>query len=701
LNGSGTALLRRLAPLAAGTVVALVATTFPIHAGLSVGAPSAVTAAEPSPSGSPAPLGTPVVPDVTSDPSAGASSSTTPDVTPAPTDTAVPSPADSATAPADPPTPVPDPTVDPSPSASADPAPAPSPEASPSADPSPSAEPSATPKPYTLTPGQQDGADTATPVPVYRLRAAANAITPMANTTSPHTNYTFGDPNCATCHASHTALSPALVKTSVQAQVCYTCHTSGGDASTDIQGAFIAAPLNNEATDSYYSHPVGDASASLHVLDENNEFQGTLNRHAVCADCHNPHDATSTRPAESTTGWTAPGNISGADTVAVANGATATAPTYTLLKPGRTVYEYQLCIKCHSSFTTLPTRSTTRPSWWALDKGIEFNPANASTHPVEARGKNQTAQMAGSLAGTSPFKAWNYAIDSTIRCASCHGDSSTVNQTASGTPKTPAADGSNATHASPNRGLLIAPYRDRTLKPAGQAYNAADFALCYLCHAEDPFINPNLQLGATNTSFTLHEYHLKEIGSRSGRGTNIDVAGNGEGLAVCAECHFRIHSTAIAYKVGDTAPVARSNNSPSLVNFAPNVVGPTGFQPTWATPNSSGSGYCALTCHGTQHNNSNTSYVTAPAAGFSASPTSGAAGGSGLVVQFTDASRYVSTSNGHWSWTFGDGGTSTLQSPSHTYLSAGTYTVTLTLSRTGTGASSSTLTRTGYITVTP
>ena len=33
-----------------------------------------------------------------------------------------------------------------------------------------------------------------------------------------------------------------------------------------------------------------------------------------------------------------------------------------------------------------------------------------------------------------------------------------------------------------------------------------------------------------------------------------------------------------------------------------------------------------------------------------------------------------------WSWSFGDGGTSTAQNPSHTYTAAGTYTVTLTAS---------------------
>jgi gliding motility-associated-like protein len=54
-----------------------------------------------------------------------------------------------------------------------------------------------------------------------------------------------------------------------------------------------------------------------------------------------------------------------------------------------------------------------------------------------------------------------------------------------------------------------------------------------------------------------------------------------------------------------------------------------------------------------------------------------------VPVQFTD----VSTASGgaiinQWAWDFGDGGTSTLQNPSHTYLAAGTYNVTLIVSTT-------------------
>lgn len=49
-----------------------------------------------------------------------------------------------------------------------------------------------------------------------------------------------------------------------------------------------------------------------------------------------------------------------------------------------------------------------------------------------------------------------------------------------------------------------------------------------------------------------------------------------------------------------------------------------------------------------------------------------------LTVTFTDTSTGSADIVG-WNWTFGDGGTSSLQNPAHTYLASGAYTVTLTV----------------------
>jgi PKD repeat protein len=63
-----------------------------------------------------------------------------------------------------------------------------------------------------------------------------------------------------------------------------------------------------------------------------------------------------------------------------------------------------------------------------------------------------------------------------------------------------------------------------------------------------------------------------------------------------------------------------------------------------------------------------------PITNFSAYPTNTICSG---FVQFSDLSANVPT---EWLWEFGDGDTSSLQSPSHTYLASGVYTVTLTTS---------------------
>ena len=82
--------------------------------------------------------------------------------------------------------------------------------------------------------------------------------------------------------------------------------------------------------------------------------------------------------------------------------------------------------------------------------------------------------------------------------------------------------------------------------------------------------------------------------------------------------------------------------------------------------------------------------VPAPVANFTADTVRGPLP---LSVNFSDQSTGSINS---WAWSFGDGGSSTAQDPSHTYSSSGTYTVSLTV--TGPGGSD-TETKPDYITV--
>ena len=76
-----------------------------------------------------------------------------------------------------------------------------------------------------------------------------------------------------------------------------------------------------------------------------------------------------------------------------------------------------------------------------------------------------------------------------------------------------------------------------------------------------------------------------------------------------------------------------------------------------------------------------------PSAAFTFSPASPVVN---QPVQFSDSSTGNPTS---WSWDFGDGGTSSVQHPSHAYATVGTFTVTLTVGNAaGSNATSRTVT---------
>jgi len=470
--------------------------------------------------------------------------------------------------------------------------------------------------PVVLSPGQRRGEVVADPVPRYRLdpsigstdlpiatasgtgRTVSYALRmPLAapgDPTSPHVQIGLASDACAACHTVHQAQGPLLFPTAgAQSNVCFTCHDGTG-ASTDVQSDWSSAaiPTNDPSTSSWYSHPATTDDGHTSALED--EFGGVLNRHAVCADCHQPHLADGTASIGSVVGWSSSGAIAGAGAVTVTNGAAGAGATYAW-KLGSTL-EYELCFKCHSGFTQLLAQDPTHPSRWALDKALEFNPANVSYHPVEAAGKNQSNAMALSLAGTSPYKLWQFSTDSTIRCVHCHGDSAKAN------PASPPDPGSQLdNHSSPNRGILIAPYRDRLLNSAG-LYNAQSFALCYVCHAEAPMADDSGDV-RQDTNFSFHGYHLGAIAGSGTARQDIDVPNSGQGNALCAECHFRIHSSALA--VNGQPPAT------GLVNFAPNVA-PLPGSPMFkaATPTSMGT--CTLVCHGKSHVGYGYDYPTPP-----------------------------------------------------------------------------------------
>jgi predicted CXXCH cytochrome family protein len=448
---------------------------------------------------------------------------------------------------------------------------------------------------------------------VFRPAEDAGSTLEAGAYVSPHTidPASLNSDMCAACHTTHTAQALMLFPESTQSALCFSCHDgTGSDANVLAQYTRPGLPANNDATRSYYSHPA--TAASNHVLDDEADMAGRSNRHAQCADCHQPHRADDTAPVQTINGWEVGGPILGASGVAVTNGAANTVPTFTWTAEPE--YEYQLCFKCHTGFTQLLDNTGRPPSQQVLDKSVELNPANLAYHPVEAAGKNTGYWMDRSLSGLAPGKLWQFTTSSTVRCTHCHA--SGVNTT---TPA-PAADGVIDPHASVNRGVLLRNYRDRLLKSGAAAYTNTDFRLCYLCHAEGPMLDEQGNR-RQDTAFQYHGLHTSGIGSGVGSTQpSIDTAGAGTGEAVCAECHFRIH--------GSTYP-GNTNAEPEsrLVNFAPNIQGPivngteqpigfSSYVPAVRDGNGNiiqpaQNGTCTLVCHGESHSNEG---YTGPAA---------------------------------------------------------------------------------------
>ena len=137
------------------------------------------------------------------------------------------------------------------------------------------------------------------------------------------------------------------------------------------------------------------------------------------------------------------------------------------------------------------------------------------------------------------------------------------------------------------------------------------------------------------------------------------------------------------------AGFALASGSPFNVNAGQTVVVSISFDPGSA---GSFTGSVVFASNGGISTNAVTgSAAITPSAAFTGNPPNGAAT---LLVNFTDASSGIVTSR---AWDFGDGGTSTLTSPSHPYTNPGAFSVSLTVFG---PLGSDMLTLSNYITVT-
>ncbi|MBI5488718.1 MAG: CxxxxCH/CxxCH domain-containing protein [Deltaproteobacteria bacterium] len=392
--------------------------------------------------------------------------------------------------------------------------------------------------------------------------------------------------DCATCHDRHGSSSGTALFDSEEPP-CLTCH-DGAPAATNIQGQLAKA----------FQHPV--SRTGRHDLFEAGTAAAygatpTDNRHAECVDCHDPHYAR----GGYTPGTTSSNRLLGVGRIRVTNGAAGTVPAYTYVPSsdptGTPLAEYQVCFKCHSSWTAQPAG--------AADLALLFNPANESFHPVEGAGRNTSATMTASLAGGTGLP--HLTTTSTVWCSDCHASSdmprtvSLLSGYTGAIPTGPHGSDAGATDVNFSSKVLRANYRVEQLSSTA-AFASSNFEFCFICHSSAPFATTGT--GArTDTAFRFHGFHMGNIDGnpRGGVAGDIDVrnAGRaGQGNAVCKECHYNIHGNR-------SSGWASDRTYQRLVNFAPSVSGPAGdaADPTWNRTGRS----CTLRCHNFSHNPEN------------------------------------------------------------------------------------------------
>jgi hypothetical protein len=165
--------------------------------------------------------------------------------------------------------------------------------------------------------------------------------------------------------------------------------------------------------------------------------------------------------------------------------------------------EYQVCLKCHASFTSLPTYA---PAGWdgttyvadglpkltattgeqipdSRDMAQEFNPYNASFHPVAAQGRNQGIPEGAFVPG------WSAA--SLVYCSDCHSNAS-----------------SGAPHGSALLHLLSGQADYQTA--ASSSPRSAGGELCFDCHDREDYVANGSDSNFRRGNRNLHGQHADD-----------------------------------------------------------------------------------------------------------------------------------------------------------------------------------------------
>ena len=353
---------------------------------------------------------------------------------------------------------------------------------------------------------------------------------------------------CISCHQVHNAPSGSELLRGANEQDCMVCHSGSAKISPAIPNVMAEfAKVGHPFPTNNTPHQAGESD----LLNEN--------RHATCADCHNPHSS-----AKVTVFPPAPAirisqsNVAG---ISASDGVTPIQPA---------INQYENCLRCHGTSTgKTANRIYGYLPVWTVSAGDPLNviPQFASTatssHPVTHDRSSPLPQPSLlaymlNLDGATPARA----MGTRIFCTDCHNSD---DNREFGGPGPNGPHGSKFYHIlerryefsqAPRPGLPIT-----NLFPNPDLSVNGPYALCGKCH--------DLKQVMANTSFNGHSMHINAGFS-------------------CSTCHT-------AHGMGSVSP---SISGERLVNFDANVVAANG--PTPISYNRA-KNTCNLVCHGQPH----------------------------------------------------------------------------------------------------
>jgi predicted CXXCH cytochrome family protein len=275
---------------------------------------------------------------------------------------------------------------------------------------------------------------------------------------------------CLNCHNPHgqkdrNGIIPSLL-IARQNTLCLSCH-DGNPSSKDISRE-VRKPYSHKPKPGY-----GRNEAQKGGNPDRYSYIGG-NRYAECSDCHNAHAVAG--DFNTPVAPTASRRNARVGRIRVMNGGPGTVPGYEYLGGNDTttkVLEYQICFKCHSSWTKQPPGQD--------DIARLLNTNNASFHPVESQGRSLSISSAAFVGGMG--------VQSEIFCGDCHGSDDTSQR---------------GPHGSQFANLLKKSYETRSYSRPSLRDD-----LCFVCHSFDTYASTSATISQQQASrFGKHTLHV-------------------------------------------------------------------------------------------------------------------------------------------------------------------------------------------------